>query len=140
MNFKNHISGFIIICMLICAGSLHTSAIHGRDLFFIISRGNKKLVTPANTAINRQSKEVSELNELLKNSLINGDSTQSRFTVEKIILKLNAGNINDSVLSESYYFIGIYHLLGSSFNESIRYLDLCRVVLSHGLSAPSRRR
>jgi CHAT domain-containing protein len=125
MNFKNHISGFIIICMLICAGSLHTSAIHGRDLFFIISRGNKKLVTPANTAINRQSKEVSELNELLKNSLINGDSTQSRFTVEKIILKLNAGNINDSVLSESYYFIGIYHLLGSSFNESIRYLDLC---------------
>jgi CHAT domain-containing protein/tetratricopeptide (TPR) repeat protein len=118
MNFNNQLTGFIIICFLISAGSLHTSLIHGRDL-------SCKDAPTVPAAINRQSKEVLELNESLKSHLINGDSTKSRFIIEKIIRKLNDGNVIDSVLSESYYFIGIYHLMTRRYNESIRYLNLC---------------
>jgi tetratricopeptide (TPR) repeat protein len=69
------------------------------------------------------------LNESLKSSLSKvlsgGDTARSRHLIEKIIQKISSGSINDSVLSESYYLIGIYYLLTKSFNESIRYLDLC---------------
>jgi CHAT domain-containing protein/Tfp pilus assembly protein PilF len=79
--------------------------------------------------IDKSSKEVVQLNESLKSSLVKvlsgEDTTQSRHLIEKIIQKINSGSISDSVLSESYYLIGIYYLLTKSFIESIRYLDLC---------------
>jgi CHAT domain-containing protein/Tfp pilus assembly protein PilF len=68
------------------------------------------------------------MNESLQSSLRDlqsgGDTGQSRILSERILQKISAGNINDSVICDSYYLIGIYHLISKDYNESIRYLDL----------------
>jgi CHAT domain-containing protein len=90
---------------------------------------NNSVVFTLPYVINNSSKEVAKLNGSLKGSLnillSGGDSAQSRLITEKIIKKIDANDINDSVLSESYYLIGIYYLFTKAYNESIRYLGLC---------------
>jgi len=115
--------------MFISAVGINSTLIGGSGVTVIIYGKNNSNIKTIPDVIKKTSKEVSKLNESLKLSLKSiisgGDAKQSRVLIEKISQKLTADNISDSVLSESYYLIGIYHLLTKSFNESIRYLDLC---------------
>jgi CHAT domain-containing protein/tetratricopeptide (TPR) repeat protein len=124
MNFKNQFFSLLFF-VFISAGCLHTSLMQGTAIPFMTPIRNKLVLTSIPKIINKSSKEVEQLNESLKGFLINGDATRSKSIAEKIIQKIGFNNIDDSVLSESYYFIGIYHLLTRNYNEAIRYLDLC---------------
>jgi CHAT domain-containing protein/tetratricopeptide (TPR) repeat protein len=128
MNFKKQILRFVIICMFISAGGIYSSLIGSSGVPVVISVKNNSVLKTIPVTKN-PSAEVAKLNESLKSSLktvISGrDTKQSRFLIEKIDQRIRAHDISDSVLSESYYLIGIYHLLTKNFNESIRYLDLC---------------
>ena len=124
MNFKNQFSSLLLF-VFISAGCLRTSLMQGTAIPFLTPIRNKLVLTSIPKIINKSSKEVEQLNESLKAFLTNGDATRSKSIAEKIIQKIGFNNIDDSVLSESYYFIGIYHLLTRNYNEAIRYLDLC---------------
>ena len=114
--------------MFISAGGIYSSLIGSSGVPVVISVKNNSVLKTIPVTKN-PSAEVAKLNESLKSSLktvISGrDTKQSRFLIEKIDQRIRAHDISDSVLSESYYLIGIYHLLTKNFNESIRYLDLC---------------
>jgi len=124
MNFKNQISRFVIV-VFFSAGCLHASVIHGTAFSIMMSTMNNQDVTSGPDSINKSSNGVVQLNETLKSLLFSGTPAQGRFTIEKILQKINANSISDTILSESYYLIGIYHLKERDYNEAIRYLDLC---------------
>ncbi len=97
----------------------------GTELFITSSTTNNQVVPSDLLSKNYAVKEVIKLNETLKSFLTRNDLVTSKFIVEKILQKTGNNNISDSVLSESYYLIGIYYLLTKGYNQSIRYLDLC---------------
>jgi len=128
MNFKEQILRFVIICIFISAGGIYSFLIGSSAVPVVVSVRNNSILKTIPVTRNT-SAEVAKLNESLKSSLktviSGGDTKQCRVIIEKIDKSIRAHDISDSVLSESYYLIGIYHLLTKSFNESIRYLDLC---------------
>ncbi len=124
MKSRNRIIRFIFY-VLISTGSLHTSVIYGTERSFLNFDLNKQIISPLNDSINKTSKEVEYLNESLKTRLTNGDMSQGRLTVNNILQKISANSIGDTILSESYYLIGIYFLKIKSYNEAILYLNRC---------------
>jgi CHAT domain-containing protein len=112
MNFRKKVFRFILLCLFISSGYIQTSII----------QGNSKIIFSGNNTL---SKEVAKINESLKSALTAGDTSKSRQIISILLQKIGTGSISDSVLSESYYFTGIYHLFTKNFNESIRYLNLC---------------
>lgn len=116
MNFKEQFLRFLITFLFISSLCIHSSRILGV--------GSTKVVSNVSDTINKSSGEVGQLNALLRSSLTTGDSAKSRLLIERIIQISSTENINVSILSESYYFTGIYHLQLEEYNESIRYLDL----------------
>jgi CHAT domain-containing protein/tetratricopeptide (TPR) repeat protein len=79
--------------------------------------------------ISKSSDNVRRLNDLLKISLqrsINGgDTTQNGPLIQQLLQKVIEKNISDSILSESYYLIGFYHMFIKSYNEAISYINRC---------------
>ena len=79
----------------------------------------------ARDVTDKSSYDVGQLTTSLKNYLTATDLVNGRFTVEKLLKKISVNSIGDSLLCESYYLIGIYHLQVRSFIDAIRYLNLC---------------
>ena len=96
-------------------------------IFFCDINNSAKI--PAQTDILKESGEVTKLNVSLKESLKNlisgSDTILSRVITKKIIEKLHVSKVNDSILYESFYLVGIYYLLVKNYNSSIHYLDRC---------------
>ena len=109
MNFKKQFSGSVILFVFICTGCIHSS----------LTMGAARDVT------DKSYYEVEQLTTSLKNYLTADDLVNGRFTVEKLLEKIGVNNIGDSLLCESYYLIGIYHLKVRNFYDAIRYLNLC---------------
>ncbi|MEI8225388.1 MAG: CHAT domain-containing tetratricopeptide repeat protein [Bacteroidota bacterium] len=115
----------LFICIFISAGCLHASEIHCTYISSMLFSRSISVVNSIPIAISNSSKEVDQLNVSLKSLLISGDYTGSRLIVDRIIQKIRDINIDDKSLSESYYFIGVYHSLTRSVHEAIRYFNLC---------------
>ena len=124
MNLRNHIKRSVLF-LFISAGCLNSQLIYGNKLTAFNNELNNSIFSSDRDSINKLSKETVLLNEQLKNILLSSDTKKGKPVVEKILQNLNSGEIINSVLSESYYFIGTYHLLIRSYNEAIRYLNLC---------------
>ena len=128
MNFKKQFSGFVLIIVCFFTGSIHTSLIKASSLSLNFSDINNSGISFAASAINNSNKEIKLLNESLKTALIgtlaNGDTTISKPLVKQLIQNISEKNISDSILSESYYLIGIYHSVRKSYNKAITYLNL----------------
>ena len=129
MNFKKQIFRFVISSVFIFTGCINPCQAIWTGIYADNSMSRVKVSLIETKSVGTSTKEVAELNEALKTSLtkaISGtDTMQCRYLVEKINRKIIANDINGSVLSESYYLIGIFHLIKSDFNESIRYFNLC---------------
>ena len=127
MNFKKHFYGFVLICTYIFAECFHTSFILGTGVSINSTFDISGICNPV--LINKSSDKVRQLNELLKISLqrsINGgDTTQNGPLIHQLLQKIAEKNISDSVLSESYFLLGAYHMLIKSHKEAIKYIDSC---------------
>ena len=121
---RNRISKFLI-GIFISAGCMHTPEIHCAYISSVLFSMHTLIVNPVPSVISNSSKEVNQLNEELKRLLTSHDYAGSRIIVERIIEKLEENNIDDKTKSDSYYFIGVYHLLTSPVLESIRYFNKC---------------
>ena len=129
MNFKMQVFKFVIFYLLIWAGAGHSLLLAGSGLPFYFFDRDYSSVAVAPHDILKSSEEIAKLNELLKESIKNllsgRDTIQSRVITKKIIERLHVSKINDSVLYESFYLVGVYYLLVKNFSESIYYLDRC---------------
>jgi CHAT domain-containing protein/Tfp pilus assembly protein PilF len=129
MSFKKQILRFVFIYILILTGVCKSSLLSGSVLKIINSGINYSVQETPNPVIIKSSGEIAKLNETLKKSLNNllsgGDTTQSRAIAKKIIERIRVSIIDDSILYESYYLLGIYNLIVKNYNTSILYLDRC---------------
>ena len=124
MNFKNQFFRFILYS-IISFGWLHTSVVLGTGLPVEISDlNNQARISGIDSKTNIEN-EAKQLNKSLENLLAKQDTLKGRFAVGKILLIINNHNIGDSILCDSYYLIGIYHLYVRNFNDAISYLALC---------------
>src|SRR5450759_509085 len=125
MNFKKQFSGSVILFVFICTGCIHSSLTMGavRAVNLSLLNIHSKFSFPV--IKDKSSKEVEQLTTSLKNNLTTDDLVNGRFTVEKLLKKIGVNNIGDSLLCESYYLIGIYHLKVRNFYDAVRYLNLC---------------
>jgi CHAT domain-containing protein/tetratricopeptide (TPR) repeat protein len=79
----------------------------------------------ASDSLDNLKTEREKLNDTLQSLLLKGDMESSRQIVEKILMITGSEKQHDIALPDSYYFIGIYHLLMRSYKEAIHYLNLC---------------
>ena len=128
MNFKKHFYGFVLICTCIFAECFHPSPILGRG-----GEINSPFINISGTfdpvLINQSSDNVRQLIESLKisiqRSLGGGDTTQNGPLIHQLLQTISKKNISDSVLSESYYLVGFYHMFKKSYKEAIPYINWC---------------
>ena len=129
MNFKMQVFKFVIFYLLIWAGAGHSLLLAGSGLPFYFFDRDYSSRAAAPHEILKSSEEIAKLNELLKESIKNllsgRDTIQSRVITKKIIERLRVSKINDSVLYESFYLVGVYYLFVKNYSESIYYLDRC---------------
>ena len=128
MNFKKQFSGFVLICTFIFAECYHTSTILGTGESMNNAFNNVSGIYDP-VSINKSSDNVRRLNNLLKislqGSLNGGDTSQNGPLIRQLLQKVIEKNISDSVLSESYYLIGVYHMFIKSYNEAIPFINRC---------------
>jgi CHAT domain-containing protein/tetratricopeptide (TPR) repeat protein len=117
MNLKVQISRFVAMCMFISVAFTNAKAMPH-------SESSLSVFGPEMFAINITS-EVSNINDELLRFLSAHDTENSKLLVNKLLQKIAIGNIDESILSSSYYYIGIYYLTVRNYNEAIRYLNLC---------------
>ena len=127
MNFKKHFYGIVLICTYIFAECFDTSFILGTGVSVNSTINISGISNPV--LINKSSDNVRRLNELLKislqRSLVGGDMKQNGPLIHQLLQKIAEKNISDSVLSESYYLVGIYHMFIKSYKEAIPYINWC---------------
>lgn len=122
---KKYPGSKLLLCFFILTGFIHTSEIRCTCISSMLFSGSISVVKYFPITIGNSSKEVDRLNVSLKGLLIKGDYTGCRLIVDRIIQKTGDNSIDDSTLSESYYFIGVYYSLTRSVHEAIRYFNLC---------------
>ena len=125
MNFKKQIYRFGLICLFLASGIIRSSQLAGAGVICVQSENHDSFGYTKSNTNEKSEKEIEKINESLMRLLKNGDTANCRPIVEKLIRKIGAKNIEDTLLSESYYIIGIYNIIKKEYNESIRYLDLC---------------
>ena len=137
MNFHNQFIRFITY-VFVFVGCLNTSVLRGAELTVSTFVQNNQAIALNSDSTNKKSTGTEILNERLESFLIKRDLADGRLIVEKILLKISAENLHDISLPESYYFIGIYHLMSRNYKEAIRYLDLCISVKERNKEYDSR--
>jgi len=115
----------LLIGIFISAICLHTSEIRCNYLSAGLFSRSTLIVNPIPLVKNNSSKEVDQLNVSLKSLLLSKDYIGSGLIAERINKIIRENSIDDKTLSESYYFLGVYHSLTSPVHEAVRYLNLC---------------
>jgi CHAT domain-containing protein/tetratricopeptide (TPR) repeat protein len=128
MNFRNHFLGFVLICTYFFTECYHPSLILGNSAETNNAFKNVSVIYQPDPTKNT-SDDVSQIIELLKisfqRSLLCGDTTQTGSLVKQLKQRLAGRNISESLLSESYFLIGAYHIFIKSYREAITYINSC---------------
>jgi CHAT domain-containing protein len=110
---------FFILTVSISASGSHCLY---KNLFTI------KELDPVKTVINNDSepgtKEIIQLNQILKSHLLKGDFEKSRIVVDLIIQKISDNYIDSRTLSDTYYYIGVYFSFTRNLDKSMAYFKL----------------
>jgi CHAT domain-containing protein/Tfp pilus assembly protein PilF len=125
LNLIKQVLRFVALCIMISSGIGFTSLISGSAL--PLTSFSNNIITPPvlNNLESADSKQIIHLNDSLLEYLKNRDYNNAGQVVEKILDRISLNSIADSLLAESYYYIGIYKLNIFLYNESVRYLNLC---------------
>ncbi len=72
---------------------------------------------------------LSGLNSALRSSMGNNRYPESRLLIQKILDSVNKESADSALVSESYYLIGVYHLLTGDDNEALIYLGKAESIM-----------
>jgi CHAT domain-containing protein/tetratricopeptide (TPR) repeat protein len=114
---------FILIVILILCR--HVSEIRADYITEVFRYQFQLAFSSSETGIVDSAEEVELLNESLKTLLINGDYAGSKTIVNRILKAIESNRVNDAILAESYYFIGIYHSYTRNIPEAINLFKKC---------------
>jgi len=125
MIFKKQVFRFVFICIFTGAVSAHSSILKGigstsADLLF-----KNSVECSFSDPAGKSYDDILKLNESLLNYLMINDLKNALAVVEKINRKIAIKKIDDNILSESTYLIGIYYLKEEGYSESAQYLTQC---------------
>jgi CHAT domain-containing protein len=111
--------------MFVCNGCINSPFIFGavRDRNNCSVNTSELFSDPLNNS--RYSPDIKVLNDSLLKYLTDEDLVNASAIVEILLKKISGQNIDDKILLDSYYFIGIYHLKAKECFESVRYLSIC---------------
>src|SRR5665647_393158 len=118
----NRLSKFLI-ALLILVGFLQTS--ESRSAFAsceLLSESHLDLNSNPVLKGSKSSKEVDNLNMLLKGLLTNKNYKGCSLIVDSIFKKISKNLINEKTRSDSYYFIGIYYSYTKHLDKALEYL------------------
>lgn len=108
--------------MMICTACISSASIFASHNHSPVSPG---FIPPETGITGIASQEIIRYNELLLGYLKIDDLINSRIIVNKILQKTEKSKIDEAILSESSYLIGIYYLKVKNFNEAVIYLNNC---------------
>ena len=128
MKFKKQIIRFVIICVFIYAAFCNHSILQANTTSALSCVISSETSSPDYILVDKITSEIEKLNQTLLNLLTISDLQNSKLIVEKLIQKTGDGNVDEKVLSDSYYYIGIYFLKSNYIDEAIRYLNLCKSI------------
>jgi CHAT domain-containing protein len=111
--------------MFVCNGYTNSPYTFGAVHKGNIPSVNSEEIFSDSVNINRSSADTKQLNDSLFKYLSNEDLVTARAIVEMLLKKISEQSIEDKILLDSYYFIGIYHLKVKECFESVRYLSIC---------------
>src|SRR5664279_3235095 len=123
MKVKKQIFRFVIICVLVYTASCNYSLSLANSTLNVSFLKNSEPGFPDNIFIDKITGEIDKLNKTLLSHLTIDDLKNSKLIVEKLIQKTSRGTVDENVLSDSYYYIGIYLLKSKNIDEAIRYLN-----------------
>ena len=88
-----------------------------------VSTSKSHYYTPEPDTKYSDDTEISRLNDSLKSTLKRKDFKGSGILTDRILAIIYKENVSDSILAESYYYIGIYYFYISRFFEAVSYLN-----------------
>jgi CHAT domain-containing protein/tetratricopeptide (TPR) repeat protein len=104
---------------------MHSYVLLGNELPFSAIDHKNPVMSYATESITDKSRETELLNDSLKILFLNMDFKRASTIVEKLTSGLNIKNIGDTIVWDSYYLIGVYHIYTRGYSEGINYLDSC---------------
>ncbi len=126
MKVKKQILRFVIICVFFYAASCNYSLLLANPALNISFLKDSDSGFPDYIFIDHRTGEIDKLNKTLLSYLTIDDLKNSKLLVERLIQKMAVGDVDEKVLFDSYYYIGIYLLKSKNIDEAIRYLNLCK--------------
>ena len=126
MKFKKRIIRFVIVCLFFCVVCCNKSLLRANSTLTKLCVINSWTTLPGYIFGDNVTGEIDKLNKTLLGFLTIDDLRNSKLVVEKLIQNTEIGNVDEKVLYDSYYYIGIYFLKSKNINEAIRYLNLCK--------------
>jgi CHAT domain-containing protein len=115
----------LLIGLFISVGCLQTSEVHCNYSPIAVYVESYSILNSSPSNITTSTKKVEKLNLSLKRLLLSYDYAGSKIITDQIIKAIKNNTIDGKTLSESYYYIGVYHSLTRNVNDAIRYLNLC---------------
>jgi CHAT domain-containing protein len=125
MIFKKQAFRFVIIFIIIftcCEFSAFVMGTDRSDADFMPDHNDEYYYSGE---VDKPYNDVVNLNESLLSYLSKNDLVNAKLVVEKLVQKIAVNKIDDSILSESYYLIGIYYSKEEGYFESAHYFTLC---------------
>jgi CHAT domain-containing protein len=128
MKYKKQILRFVLICIFISEACCHHSILEANTASNLPGIIYSVAPSADYILVDKITVEVDKLNKSLLGYLTTNDLQNSKLIVEKLIEKAGNGSVDEKVLTESYYYIGIYNLKTNNIDESLRYLNLCKSI------------
>ncbi|HUU99725.1 MAG TPA: CHAT domain-containing tetratricopeptide repeat protein [Bacteroidales bacterium] len=74
------------------------------------------------------SSVVNRLNRSFQTFMINGDTAGARACMNNIIKNIGINKIDSAILSDSYYYTGVYYLVTGKYSTGIKWLKLSATI------------
>ena len=89
--------------------------------FAILTDSNA--ITAVSSSNEYHPSELRKLNALLKEQLLNENYDLGKRTAEEIIRKAGTVDQENSVISDSYYYVGVYYMFIQDYDKAVKHLN-----------------
>jgi len=114
---------FISLILFIFFGCFHASEIKGTHLSVLLA-GDTLINSPVYVTDSTSADEVARKNVSLRKLLLIGNYHESSLLINEILEEVKENIIDERILAESYYLIGIYYSFISSIHDAVKYFNL----------------
>lgn len=121
MSMRNRVTllFLIFLCFAILTDSDAISAVCSETGY----NPDTVFTDPVQEKVSVNSLELGKLNVILKEHLVNEKYDLGKRTAEEIIRKAGTADEKNSVVSDSYYYVGVYYMLTRDYDRAVKLLN-----------------